>query len=95
MTLNNNHAPNNSGIFVVTEIIMPLLILSLTLTTDVGSANSPKRSPNFAGSQEGDAKLFHIRWPTHAVAYFAASTGAVGVMSSAHHHDPSMVLRSR
>jgi hypothetical protein len=31
MTLNNNHASNNSGIFLVTEIIMPLVILSLTL----------------------------------------------------------------
>ena len=31
MTLNNNHASNNSGILLVTEIIMPLVILSLTL----------------------------------------------------------------
>jgi hypothetical protein len=31
MTLNNNHASNNSGIFLVSEIIMPLVILSLTL----------------------------------------------------------------
>src|SRR5664280_1202048 len=31
MTLNNNHASNNSGIFLATEIIMPLVILSLTL----------------------------------------------------------------
>src|SRR5277367_186965 len=31
MTLNNNHASNNTGIFLVTEIIMPLVILSLTL----------------------------------------------------------------
>jgi hypothetical protein len=31
MTLNNNHASNNSGIFLVTEIIMPLVILSLAL----------------------------------------------------------------
>jgi hypothetical protein len=31
MTLNNNHASNNSGIFLVTEIIMPLVILFLTL----------------------------------------------------------------
>ena len=31
MTLNNNHASNNSGIFLVTEIIMPLVILALTL----------------------------------------------------------------
>jgi hypothetical protein len=31
MTLDNNHASNNSGIFLVTEIIMPLVILSLTL----------------------------------------------------------------
>jgi hypothetical protein len=31
MTLNNNHASNNSGIFLATEIIMPLVILFLTL----------------------------------------------------------------
>jgi hypothetical protein len=31
MTVNNNHASNNSGIFLVTEIIMPLVILSLAL----------------------------------------------------------------
>src|ERR1700727_2744340 len=31
MTLNNNHTSNNSGIFLVTEIIMPLVILSLAL----------------------------------------------------------------
>ena len=31
MTLNNNHAANNSGIFLVTEFIMPLVILSLAL----------------------------------------------------------------
>ena len=31
MTLNNNHASNNAGIFLVTEFIMPLVILSLTL----------------------------------------------------------------
>lgn len=31
MTLYNNHASNNSGIFLVTEIIMPIVILSLTL----------------------------------------------------------------
>jgi hypothetical protein len=31
MTLNNDHAANNSGIFLVTEFIMPLVILSLTL----------------------------------------------------------------
>jgi len=31
MTLNNNHAANNSGIFLVTEFVMPLVILSLTL----------------------------------------------------------------
>ncbi len=31
MTINNNHASNNSGIFLVTEIIMPLVILALTL----------------------------------------------------------------
>ena len=31
MTINNNHASNNSGVFLVTEFIMPLVILSLTL----------------------------------------------------------------
>src|SRR5277367_1412843 len=31
MTLNNNHASNNSGIFLVTELIMPLVVLSLAL----------------------------------------------------------------
>lgn len=31
MTLNNNHAANNSGTFLITEFIMPLVILSLTL----------------------------------------------------------------
>jgi hypothetical protein len=31
MTLNNNHASNNSGIFLIAEIIMPLVILTLTL----------------------------------------------------------------
>ncbi len=31
MTLNDNHASDNSGIFLVTEIIMPVVILSLTL----------------------------------------------------------------
>jgi hypothetical protein len=31
MTLNNDHAANNSGIFLVAEFIMPLVILSLTL----------------------------------------------------------------
>jgi hypothetical protein len=31
MTLNNNHAANNSGIFLVTEFIMPLVILFLAL----------------------------------------------------------------
>ncbi|MEG9432875.1 DUF6790 family protein [Terriglobus sp. ADX1] len=31
MTLNNDHASNNSGIFLDTEIIMPLVILALTL----------------------------------------------------------------
>ena len=31
MTLNNNHAPNNSGIFLAAEFIVPLLILALTL----------------------------------------------------------------
>jgi hypothetical protein len=31
MTLYNNHASNNSGIFLPTEIVMPLVILSLTV----------------------------------------------------------------
>jgi hypothetical protein len=31
MTLNNNHASNNSGSFLVTEFIMPLVIVSLAL----------------------------------------------------------------
>jgi hypothetical protein len=31
MALNNNHAANNSGIFLVTEFIMPLVILFLAL----------------------------------------------------------------
>ena len=31
MTLNNNHASNNSGIFLVAEFIMPLVILALTI----------------------------------------------------------------
>ncbi|MGO4514989.1 DUF6790 family protein [Terriglobus sp. 2YAB30_2] len=31
MTLNNNHAANNSGIFLVTEIITPLVVLALAL----------------------------------------------------------------
>jgi hypothetical protein len=31
MTLNHNHAANNSGIFLATEFIMPLVILSLAL----------------------------------------------------------------
>jgi hypothetical protein len=31
MTLNNNHAANNSGIFLVTEIIVPVVILALAL----------------------------------------------------------------
>jgi hypothetical protein len=31
MTLNNNHASNNSGLFLITEFTMPLVILSLTL----------------------------------------------------------------
>jgi hypothetical protein len=31
MTLNNNHAANNSGIFLIAEIITPLLILILAL----------------------------------------------------------------
>jgi hypothetical protein len=31
MTLYNNQAANNSGIFLVTEILMPLVILLLTV----------------------------------------------------------------
>jgi hypothetical protein len=31
MALSNNHASHNSGIFLVTEIIMPHVMLSLTL----------------------------------------------------------------
>jgi hypothetical protein len=31
MTLYNNHASNNSGIFLATEILMPIVILSLTV----------------------------------------------------------------
>ena len=31
MVLNNNHAANNSGIFLLTEIITPLVILFLVL----------------------------------------------------------------
>ena len=31
MTLNNNHAANNSGIFLATEIIMPLVTVALAL----------------------------------------------------------------
>ena len=31
MALYNNHAANNSGIFLVTEIMMPIVILLLTL----------------------------------------------------------------
>ena len=31
MILENNHAANNSGIFLITEFIMPLVILCLTL----------------------------------------------------------------
>jgi hypothetical protein len=31
MMINNNHASNNSGVFLATEFIMPLVILSLTL----------------------------------------------------------------
>jgi hypothetical protein len=31
MTINNDHAPNNSGIFLIAEFIVPLVILSLTL----------------------------------------------------------------
>ena len=31
MTLYNNHASNNSGIFLATEIMMPIVILSLAL----------------------------------------------------------------
>jgi hypothetical protein len=55
MTLNNNHASNNSGIFLVTEIIMPLVILSLTLYHRRQSAphrrsySSKWRSAEFAG----------------------------------------------
>jgi hypothetical protein len=30
MRLNNNHAPNNSGIFLIVEIITPILMLALT-----------------------------------------------------------------
>ena len=33
ITLNNNHAANNSGIFLITEIITPLVILFLALFT--------------------------------------------------------------
>jgi hypothetical protein len=32
MTLYNNHASNNSGIFLLTEIMMPLVILFLTVS---------------------------------------------------------------
>jgi hypothetical protein len=31
LTINNNHAPNNSGIFLVAEIITPLVILFLAV----------------------------------------------------------------
>jgi hypothetical protein len=31
MTLNHNHAANNSGVFLITEFIMPVVILCLTL----------------------------------------------------------------
>ncbi len=31
MTIYNNHAENNSGIFLATEIILPIVILALTL----------------------------------------------------------------
>jgi hypothetical protein len=31
MTLNNDHAANNSGIFLATEFVMPLVILSLAV----------------------------------------------------------------
>jgi hypothetical protein len=31
MTLNNNHASNNSGLFLIAEFTMPLVILSLAL----------------------------------------------------------------
>jgi hypothetical protein len=37
ITLNNNHAANNSGIFLVTEIITPLVILFLALYVHVTS----------------------------------------------------------
>lgn len=30
LRLNNNHAPNNSGIFLIVEIITPILMLALT-----------------------------------------------------------------
>src|SRR5271170_413388 len=30
ITLNNNHAPNNSGIFLIVEIVTPILMLALT-----------------------------------------------------------------
>src|SRR5271155_1065247 len=43
ITLNNNHASNNSGIFLVTEIIMPLVILSLTLFHRRQKGKSPDR----------------------------------------------------
>jgi hypothetical protein len=33
ITLNNNHAANNSGIFLIAEIIAPLVILLLSLMT--------------------------------------------------------------
>jgi hypothetical protein len=36
MVLNNNHAPNNAGIFLVAEIIAPLVILFLALYANRG-----------------------------------------------------------
>jgi hypothetical protein len=43
MTLNNNHAANNSGIFLVTEFIMPLVILSLALYHRRWETSHPQR----------------------------------------------------
>ena len=39
MTLNNNHAANNSGIFLIAEIITPLVILALALYHRSASTN--------------------------------------------------------
>lgn len=41
MTRYNNHASNNAGIFLVTEILMPLVILALTLYHRRGSRWGP------------------------------------------------------